>query len=90
MISSLFGRPKSNAASTDSRKLLAGAHINDPGAADPALQRYGRSCRLTDRDRKGPYSPSLPHHRAYGSVHGGSDSYALLLSDNLGSPMASK
>ena len=31
-----------------------------------------------DRDRKGPYSPSLPHHRAYGSVHGGSDSYALL------------
>src|SRR5215813_13042819 len=44
----------------------------------------------SDRDRKGPYSPSLPHHRAYGSVHGGSDSYALLLSDNLGIPIASK
>ena len=43
-----------------------------------------------DRDRKGPYSPSLSHHRAYGSVYGGSDSYALLLSDNLGSPSASK
>ena len=40
--------------------------------------RFQQSSASPDRDRKGPYSPSLPHHRAYGSVHGGSDSYALL------------
>ncbi len=25
-----------------------------------------------DRDRKEPHDPSLPHHRTYGSVYGGS------------------
>src|SRR5262245_50070343 len=59
-------------------------------ATSSARSRMQRIVRLRDRDRKGPYSPSLPHHRAYGSVHGGSDSYAFLRSDNLGSPIALK
>ena len=31
------------------------------------------------RDRKVPRGPSLPHHRAYGSVHGGSTRLNVLL-----------
>ena len=38
MRSGLSGRPKSSAASTDSRQALAGAQIDDPGSANPALQ----------------------------------------------------
>ena len=28
--------------------------------------------RSTHRDREAPHSAPLPHHRAYGTVHGGS------------------
>src|SRR5215468_524882 len=76
----------SNLDPSDSRNIDAAIFEFDP-LRD--AERLARVIFFLNRDRKGPYSPSLPHHRAYGSVHGGSDSYALLLSDNLGSPIAS-
>src|SRR3979409_1475037 len=39
------------------------------------LDRRG-PLRVNDRDRGGLAAPPLPHHRAYGSVHGGSRSCA--------------
>ena len=71
----LFERFAAGRAGTSRRST---SHPNKSLGLVPKNRSAAVVPSLRNRDRKGPYSPSLPHHRAYGSVHGGSDSYALL------------